>query len=303
MLYCLLALIHGVDMAEYIDYGWRTSDIICDSANKTFYKNLTANDRQVAIKALRDAVRSCEDYEFKNNVEQDDRTLQKFLFARKFVLEDSFELLKNYYHYRSRNPDVFKNLTLEAGDIRKALENGLPGVLKEKDRKGRCLLLLTASNWDCSYSLLTIYRALLLCLDNLTNDLHNQANGFVVIVDWTEFTYKQTTQLKPSILRLMIEGLQDCFPVRFKGIHFIGQPWYVDAALTVIKPFLQEEIKERIFSHGNNLSTLHELVHKDVLPAELGGEQPSYNPRSFLDSLDRTKNSEENNIKQNGTNT
>lgn len=86
----------------------------------------------------------------------------------------------------------------------------MPGVLKEKDRKGRCLLLLTASNWDCSYSLLTIYRALLLCLDNLTNDLHNQANGFVVIVDWTEFTYKQTTQLKPSILRLMIEGLQVC---------------------------------------------------------------------------------------------
>lgn len=120
-------------MAEYIDYGWRTSDIICDSANKTFYKNLTASDRQVAIKALRDAIRSCEDYEFKNNVEQDDRTLQKFLFARKFVLEDSFELLKNYYHYRSRNPDVFKNLTLEAGDIRKALENG-------KYLLSRCLL-------------------------------------------------------------------------------------------------------------------------------------------------------------------
>lgn len=87
---------------------------------------------------------------------------------------------------------------------------GLPGVLKEKDRQGRCLLLLTASNWDCSYSLLTIYRAMLLCLDNLTNDLHNQANGFVVIVDWTEFSYKQTAQLKPSILRLMIEGLQVC---------------------------------------------------------------------------------------------
>lgn len=83
----------------------------------------------------------------------------------------------------------------------------------------------------------------------------------------------------------MIEGLQDCFPARFKGVHFLGQPWYVEAALTVIKPFLNEKIKERIFVHGNNLSTLHEHVHKDVLPAEMGGEEPSYNPETFIETL------------------
>lgn len=87
----------------------------------------------------------------------------------------------------------------------------------------------------------------------------------------------------------MIEGLQDCFPARFKGIHFIGQTWYVQAALTVIKPFLNEKIKERIFVHGNNLSTLHEHVHKDVLPAEMGGEEPSYNPQTFIDKLKSCK--------------
>ncbi|ERL85961.1 clavesin-1 isoform X1 [Dendroctonus ponderosae] len=276
----------SANMSEYIDYGWRNNDLFSKSINKTFYKNLTASDREVAIKALRNVIKSCGDIEFKNHIEQDEKTLQKFLFARKFILEDSFETLKNFYWYRKRNPDIFRDLNLDSADVRKALENGLPGVLKDKDRKGRCVLLLTANNWDCSYSLLSIYRAMLVCLEQVTNDLHNQANGVVVIVDWTEFSYKQTSHLKPSILRLMIEGLQDCFPVRFKGIHFIGQPWYVDAALTVIKPFLKEEIKEHIFRHGNNLSTLHELVHRDVLPAELGGEQPSYNPRSFLDSLD-----------------
>ncbi|XP_066139636.1 clavesin-1-like [Euwallacea fornicatus] len=285
-------------MAEYIDYGWRTNNLIAHSLNKTLYKNLTANDRDVAARALRDLVKCSDEC---HDVDWEDKTLQKFLFARKFVLEDSFELLKNYCSYRSRNPDIFRDLSLNAEDVRRALENGLPGVLKDKDRKGRCILLLTANNWDCSYTILSIYRAMLVCLEHLTNDLHNQANGFVVIVDWTEFSYKQTTQLKPSILRLMIEGLQDCFPARFKGIHFIGQPWYVDAALTVTKPFLHEEIKERIFSHGNNLSTLHELVHKDVLPAELGGEKPSYNPRSFLDSLDqKVKNDSIINNKENG---
>ncbi|KAL1494227.1 hypothetical protein ABEB36_009853 [Hypothenemus hampei] len=285
-------------MAEYgIHNSYRSNngDFNTDYTDKTVFKNITATDREVAVKALRNLINNSDDYDFKYHVEQDDATLQKFLFARNFCLEDSYELLKNNFCYKHRNPAVFKDLNLNATDIRKALENGLPGVLKDKDRKGRCLLMLTANNWDNSYSLLTIYRAMLVCLNHLTNELHNQANGFVVIVDWTEFSYKQTSSLKPSILKLMIEGLQDCYPARFKGIHFIGQPWYVDAVLTLTKPFLKDEIKERIFSHGNNLSTLHELVHKDVLPAELGGEQPSYNPRSFLDLLDKKSEINENN--------
>lgn len=111
-------------MAEYLDYDWRKGDLISDSINKTLYKNLTAADRDIAIKALRNLIKNSDDYEFRNNLEQDDKFLQKFLFARKFVLEDSFEMLKNFYWYRKRNPDIFRDLSLNAGDVRKALENG-----------------------------------------------------------------------------------------------------------------------------------------------------------------------------------
>lgn len=44
----------------------------------------------------------------------------------------------------------------------------------------------------------------------------------------------------------MIEGLQDCFPARIKGVHFIGQPWYVEAVLTLIKPFLKDKSKNKV---------------------------------------------------------
>lgn len=44
----------------------------------------------------------------------------------------------------------------------------------------------------------------------------------------------------------MVEGLQDCFPARIKGIHFIGQPWYVEAILAVIKPFLKDKSKSKV---------------------------------------------------------
>lgn len=270
-------------MSEFCEFDWRTSVISHDLPKARSRQQI---DQSTAIQALRNLIYQGTDLDVKNHMQQDDKTLSKFLYARKFQVLESYELIKNYYWYRKRNPDVFNEFRLDAPDIHKALSNGLPGVLPCKDRKGRCVLVLNANNWDFSYSLMTIYRSILFSLEHLIEHVHNQTNGFVVIVDWTEFGFWQTSNLKPSVLKLMIEGLQDCFPARFKGIHFIGQPWYVEAALTVTKPFLNEKIKERIFVHGNNLSTLHEHVHKDILPTEMGGEQPSYNPASWLERLE-----------------
>jgi len=37
--------------------------------------------------------------------------------------------------------------------------------------------------------------------------------------------------------------------------------------------------------HGLNLNTLHEYFPRDILPSELGGEQPPYDSRVWLKSL------------------
>lgn len=51
---------------------------------------------------------------------------------------------------------------------------------------------------------------MLLTLEKLLENKQNQANGFVAIVDWTNFTLRQSAHLNPKILKLMIEGLQVC---------------------------------------------------------------------------------------------
>ncbi|GJQ83633.1 hypothetical protein Trydic_g14346 [Trypoxylus dichotomus] len=273
----------AIKMAEFLELDWKAQMISRDIMRD--WKNSEPKDKAISVQSLRNLIQSSDDRELKDNMQQDDKTLLKFLYARKFDINDTYELIRNYYWYRRKNPEIFRNFTIQSEDIRKSLENGLPGVLESRDRKGRCILIVNGINWDCSYSLLSIYRALLYTLEFLIQNIHNQANGFVVLVDWTEFSFRQSTNLKPSVLKTMIEGLQDCFPARFKGIHFIGQPWYVEAALTVIKPFLKDKTKERIYVHGNNLSTLHNYVHVDVLPAEMGGEQASYNPEVWLKQI------------------
>ena len=43
----------------------------------------------------------------------------------------------------------------------------------------------------------------------------------------------------------------------------------------------------QIFSHGNNLSSLHQILSREVLPAELGGEQGPYQSSPWMANLQK----------------
>lgn len=257
-----------------------------DGSKMTFNKH-DANERYRALLILKDLIGASRDLALRDkSCYDDDEFLYRFLFARKFNVTEAFQLLISYQLYRQKNHELLQRLCVLDETIQMALRDGFPSVLKSRDRRGRKVLLFFASNWDYTqYSLLTVYRSMLLTLEKLLESKENQSNGFVVIVDWTNFTLKQSAHLNPKILKMMIEGLQDSFPVRFKQIHFIGQPWFVEASLAVIKPFLNSKTRDRIKLHGSNLSTLHEMIARDILPTELGGEGPNLNPLTWYHVL------------------
>ncbi|XP_073961630.1 clavesin-2-like [Choristoneura fumiferana] len=275
-------------MNEYVEYDWRLhqmqNELLCDVSRK----RLTDGDRQRALAGLKEAVDSSLNLALRDKSRcQDDAFLRRFLHARKHDVQQSFELLVAYHQYRREHAELWAPAD---GGVLRALADGLPGVLAQRDRRGRCVLLMFAANWTPqACPLLAVYRALLLTLERTLHDPQNQANGYVIIVDWSEFTFKQSCSLQAKVLKLMIDGLQDCMPVRFKTIHFIGQPWYVETALAVIKPYLRAKTRERIVLHGNNLSTLHDALPLDILPAELGGEGPSYNSERWLNEFYRAE--------------
>ncbi|XP_075151269.1 clavesin-2-like [Haematobia irritans] len=263
------------NFSSYFDKGFETP------------KGNQVKNHQYLLKKFSDMAASSLNFALKEkSCCNDESFLYRFLYARKFDCDNAMELLINYLQYKQNNAQILKDINIFDEQIQMALRDGNPGLLNQRDRRGRKVVTFTAANWNTSkYRLQDIYRALLLTLDKLLEDVQNQALGFVVIVDWTNFTYKQSTHLTPKILKNMIEGLQDCMPIKFKGIHFIAQPWYVELALSVIKPFFKENIKERFYIHGTNLNSLHELVSKDILPSELGGETPNVNNLDWYHSL------------------
>ena len=169
-----------------------------------------ANERFRALNLLKELIGASMDYALKDkSCYQDDEFLFRFLFARKFNVTEAFQLLINYQLYRQKNSELLQRLCVLDDTIQMALRDGFPGVLKNRDRRGRKVLVFFTSNWDYThYSLLTVYRAMLLSLEKLLEDKENQANGFIAIVDWTNFTLRQSSHLNPKVLKLMIEGLQ-----------------------------------------------------------------------------------------------
>ncbi|XP_045698466.1 clavesin-2 isoform X2 [Phyllostomus hastatus] len=198
------------------------------------------------IQEVRDMVITRPDIGF---LRTDDAFILRFLRARKFHHFEAFRLLAQYFEYRQQNLDMFKSFKATDPGIKQALKDGFPGGLANLDHYGRKILVLFAANWDQSrYTLVDILRAILLSLEAMIEDPELQVNGFVLIIDWSNFTFKQASKLTPSMLRLAIEGLQ-------------------------------------IFLHGNNLNSLHQLIHPEILPSEFGGMLPPYDMGTWARTL------------------
>ncbi|CAH1248401.1 CLVS2 [Branchiostoma lanceolatum] len=227
------------------------------------------------IQAVRDMVITRPDIAF---LRSDDSFVLRFLRARKFSWVEAFMLYARYYEYRQKHSAMFKCCTLENPGVQQALLDGFPGVLEDTDHFGRKILVFYPANWDVTrYSIEHVLLAILISLEQMIQDAEVQVHGFAIIVDWSQFSFRQAARLSPAQMRLVIEGLQDSFPARFGGIHFINQPWYIDAAFTILKPFLKEKTRERILMHGNNMKSLHDQIHPEILPSEFGGQKPPYN--------------------------
>ena len=139
----------------------------------------------------------------------DDSFVLRFLRARKFDVFEAFKLFSRYFEYRQQNKYLFKNFVATERGVKNALQDGFPGVIDSTDHYGHKILVLFSANWDNkSYGLASIYRAILLTLEKLIESEEVQINGFVIIVDWSQFSFKQSTWITPKTLKLMIEGLQ-----------------------------------------------------------------------------------------------
>ncbi|KAJ2937372.1 hypothetical protein O0L34_g1966 [Tuta absoluta] len=102
---------------------------------------------------------------------------------------------------------------------------------------------------------------------------HDYASSYQVILD---YRFSKVTEVVSSVNLMDLRDLAtigtEGYGVRVTGIHMISDSRFLDLLLSVAKQIVPAKLSRRIYLH-KNLESLHQMVQKDVLPAELGGEE------------------------------
>uniref|UniRef100_A0A1B6KFT5 CRAL-TRIO domain-containing protein n=1 Tax=Graphocephala atropunctata TaxID=36148 RepID=A0A1B6KFT5_9HEMI len=227
---------------------------------------------EVAVEALHELkLRIAEDADL--HACTDDTFLLRFLRARKFDTTKAFALLQRYYLMKLECPDLFR--TPRPSEKTHVLEMQAQCVLDDRDHNGSRVYIFRVEKCDTSrITVEDVFSTNVLALEHIVREPESQVAGITVIVDMTGFGLQQHAKfLSPYYARRTVDVIQETFPLRFKGFHVINQPFYFDAVFAVLKPFLKEKIRQRIYLHGKDLSSLHSYVDANILPAEYGGIQ------------------------------
>lgn len=73
-----------------------------------------------------------------------------------------------------------------------------------------------------------------------------QINGVTVILDYEGLSMKQIKAMSTADTKRMLAFIQKAMPLRLKEVHIVKQPFIFNLVWAMIKPFLEEKMKNRV---------------------------------------------------------
>uniref|UniRef100_A0A1A9ULS1 CRAL-TRIO domain-containing protein n=1 Tax=Glossina austeni TaxID=7395 RepID=A0A1A9ULS1_GLOAU len=203
--------------------------------------------------------------------------LRRFYQCMYENMEDTQKRIEINYLMRNRHPHVFlirdpndasSHQTFEYADI-----VPLPGLTKEKYKITFFRLndpdpkKMRFTEDTKAYIMVTDCR---FCMPDLADD-DCLSEGELQIYDMTGVKVKHVGRLSMASLHIFIKYLDQASPVRIKHIHMINCPSYLDTFISVLRPFIGNEVVKSISFHTSRMDTLYEHVPRELLPDEYGG--------------------------------
>uniref|UniRef100_A0A1B6C1N4 CRAL-TRIO domain-containing protein n=2 Tax=Clastoptera arizonana TaxID=38151 RepID=A0A1B6C1N4_9HEMI len=203
-----------------------------------------------------------------------DKWLENYLVLNKNSLERTKENLDMYFSVRVLFPEVFAFRDPLHEQIRISCQCMGLVVLPKLTPEGRRVFIFSHLNDNVTkFESTMMFKRMSMIFDVFLQEGVDYI-GLEVIVDSKHVCLGHLSKYNLSTLAKFVEFGSKAYPNRSKSIHVVN-PWpMVDTGIALFKPFLPKKLQGRMVVH-RSLEDLHRCIPKNILPEDLGGEEPS----------------------------
>ncbi|XP_050072387.1 uncharacterized protein LOC126560472 [Anopheles maculipalpis] len=218
----------------------------------------------------------------------DDDYLVKFLRARFWNVLHAYNLMVRYYAFRESNPEFYENVNPMS--LRSLGDDDIISISPYRDQEGRRVICFKFGKWRPNkIPIVDLFRATMLLLEVGSLEPQSQVLGGIGIMDLEGLTLNHAWNLTPTIAQKMLALLATSMPLRTSQIHIVNQGWVFDTVFQIFKPLLTEKMRQRLFFHGTDRTSLHKYIDPEALPERYGGTNPEYPYTYWLEHLSRVE--------------
>ncbi|CAG4943954.1 unnamed protein product [Colias eurytheme] len=274
-----MGLQYEEDGTPYVVWGGNKIELETDPITEDFYvekaeKELreTPENVEKGLRELRELLKG------ETNLViplENDAFLMKFLRPCKFYAESAFKRIQAYYKFRLAHEVHCRDLRPSV--VRAAFDHSVISILSPRDSNGRRIMLVECGEgWKPREVPLTqVFRGVQLGLESAMVEPRTQVCGVNVILDMKGLSFSHIMQFTPSFAKMVVDWIQDCIPIRLKGVHIVNQPYIFNMLFAIFKPFLREKLRSRIYFHGTDMNSLLKHVDGVALMERFGGSLPN----------------------------
>lgn len=237
--------------------------------------NLYKEDRQLKKEDVEILLKWCQQQRHFPQVAELQAALS--LHACCYSVEQAKNCMEHYFTIRTMFPEYFAGYNPdEDRAIKEAMHINFLTLLPQKTKEGYRIFL--SGLMDTNPDLYNPQTANKLFDMHCMRLIHTEgpSNGIVVVIDMNGGTFAHLTKLNLTEYRKFLVYLQTAMPIRLMAIHFINVVSFMDRILSLLKPFINKEMYQKILIHTNN-ENLFKYIPKEAMPEEYGGQAESIN--------------------------
>ncbi|XP_073821197.1 alpha-tocopherol transfer protein-like [Musca autumnalis] len=214
----------------------------------------------------------------------DDEYLMRFLRARYWDIPRSYKLICNYYKFRDQNKSYFEKV--RPLDLTYIAGKDIVHVTPYRDQCGRRIMIFRFGLWKPSeVTTDDIFRASVCLLEMGSMEPITQVVGGIGIFDLQGISLNHILHLSPSVASKMIALMVTSMPTRVASIHVVNQNFVFNAALKIFQPFMDAKMREHLYVHGSDMTSLHKHINAECLPKRYGGTLDDFSSTAWIEAI------------------